>query len=208
MISQGAMGNLGLQRASAEASIGQRLSDAQRDRDYGIASSNIDLSSQTAQNLLARLQQQEGYARQDAQLADERAYNKSQDDITLARNKETTDRQRELDTIGQYGNDYQAEINRRQSTADTADDWLIPYLTEARMGKISGIEQAKAQQEAELYKRAVAEQEYLDKQKIQAEKERIAKEELRIKQQTANKPKQTSTPKTTTNPNNLGFLTE
>lgn len=50
--------------------------------------------------------------------------------------------QKQIDTIGQYGNDYMAEINRRKGTVDTADDELIPHLTIARMNKIAGMNEA------------------------------------------------------------------
>jgi len=42
----------------------------------------------------------------------------------------------ELQTIGRYANDFMAEIERRKSTPDTADDKLIPYLEAARQEKI------------------------------------------------------------------------
>ena len=63
-----------------------------------------------------------------------------------AQGKIDTARQRELDTIGQYSGDYMKEIQRRQSTADTSDDWMIPYLTAARNQKIAA--QAASQSEA------------------------------------------------------------
>jgi hypothetical protein len=45
--------------------------------------------------------------------------------------------EREISSIGAYSNDYMAEIQRRQSTGDTADDALIPYLQAARNEKIA-----------------------------------------------------------------------
>jgi hypothetical protein len=43
----------------------------------------------------------------------------------------------EIASIGAYSQDFQAEINRRQATADTADDALIPFLQAARNEKIA-----------------------------------------------------------------------
>jgi hypothetical protein len=98
------------------------------------------------------------HAREDALTQDQRNYQQSQQqtefqraealrqqqiaDLERERQRETElsdrdqRRQTELDTISQYSRDYQAEINRRQSTSDTEDDWLIPYLQAARQKKI------------------------------------------------------------------------
>lgn len=62
--------------------------------------------------------------------------------------------QKQIDTIGQYGNDYMAEINRRKGTVDTADDELIPHLTIARMNKIAGMNEAELTAQDKEYKKA------------------------------------------------------
>jgi hypothetical protein len=41
----------------------------------------------------------------------------------------------EIETMGRYYNDFKAEIDRRQGTADKSDDALIPYLWAARAEK-------------------------------------------------------------------------
>jgi hypothetical protein len=43
----------------------------------------------------------------------------------------------EIETMGRYFSDFQAEINRRGNTADKSDDALIPYLQAARAEKIA-----------------------------------------------------------------------
>jgi hypothetical protein len=45
--------------------------------------------------------------------------------------------ERDINSIGAYSNDYMAEIQRRQNSADTADNALIPYLQAARNEKIA-----------------------------------------------------------------------
>ena len=52
--------------------------------------------------------------------------------------------QSEIDTIGAYGQDYQAEINRRM--AINPNDPVIKYLQAARVQKIGGIAEAEAKQ--------------------------------------------------------------
>lgn len=62
--------------------------------------------------------------------------------------------QKQIDTIGQYGNDYLAEINRREATVDKSDDELIPYLKMARMEKIAGMNEAQLSSNEKAVKQA------------------------------------------------------
>lgn len=66
-------------------------------------------------------------------------------------------RQKEIDTIGQYANiegGYMSEIQRRQNTQTTDDDWLIPYLTVARNEKIAAMNAGASAAAAAQYKQA------------------------------------------------------
>lgn len=66
-------------------------------------------------------------------------------------------RQREIDTIGQYANiegGYMSEIQRRQKTATTDDDWLIPYLTMARNEKIAAMNAGASEAASTQYEQA------------------------------------------------------
>ncbi len=62
--------------------------------------------------------------------------------------------QKQIDTIGQYYNDFQAEINRREGTADKSDDELIPYLKIARAEKIANMDNAKLTAQEKAVKNA------------------------------------------------------
>lgn len=66
-------------------------------------------------------------------------------------------RQREIDTIGQYANiegGYMSEIQRRQKTSTTDDDWLIPYLTTARNEKIAAMNAGASEAASTQYEQA------------------------------------------------------
>ena len=52
--------------------------------------------------------------------------------------------QRKLDTIGQYGDDFQAEINQRVES--DPNDPLLPYLRTARQGKLGDMAQQEQEQ--------------------------------------------------------------
>lgn len=89
------------------------------------------------QALMQESQRRDEIARQDALRMDDRTYNEKIRADELARNTLDQQKQSELDTLSRYSGNYQSEINRRQQTTDTADDWLIPYLETARQEKIS-----------------------------------------------------------------------
>ena len=66
-------------------------------------------------------------------------------------------RQKEIDTVGQYANiegGYMSEIQRRQNTQTTDDDWLIPYLTVARNEKIAAMNAGASAAAASQYEQA------------------------------------------------------
>jgi hypothetical protein len=144
---QGNLGRLEGQRLLGEQDISRRQSQLLSDLEFGKAQASSQADQAMMQNLLQAQQQADtrnynqylsaqDRALQERQLADNRAYQESQQQASLGRAEADRARQMELDTIGQYQGDYQAEINRRQATPDTADDWLIPYLQQARQQKI------------------------------------------------------------------------
>lgn len=64
-----------------------------------------------------------------------------------------------INTVGQYGQDYAAEINRIQSEIARGDNsraYLLPYLQMARQDKVSGIQQAQAKQEQQEFENWLA----------------------------------------------------
>jgi hypothetical protein len=65
-----------------------------------------------------------------------------------------TELQRQLDTLGQYSNDFAREIQNRQATPDTADDALIPYLTAARNAKVAAQQSAQNESAQTQYEQA------------------------------------------------------
>jgi hypothetical protein len=103
-----------------------------------------DMESQKLQALLAEQQRidelnrdQERYSREYSDRQKQQEFNNSN---TLAdREAEQADKalRTEIETMGRYYSDFQAEINRRQSTGDKTDDALIPYLQAARAEKIA-----------------------------------------------------------------------
>jgi hypothetical protein len=89
----------------------------------------ISATSQAEQNAIERLLAQ-------AQTQEQRRYQEQQNAIARSEELANQQKQSELDTLGRYSNNFQAEINRRQQNPDATDDWLIPYLQQARQQKI------------------------------------------------------------------------
>ena len=63
-------------------------------------------------------------------------------------NVKNNEMDRYAQNIGQFSNDYMAEINKIQNDNDPSNDWRIGYLQDARNQKVSGIEQGQAQAQA------------------------------------------------------------
>jgi hypothetical protein len=103
-----------------------------------------DIAAQKLRDLLAEQtridelgRDQERYSQEYSDRQKQQEFNNSN---TLAdREAEQADKalRTEIETMGRYYSDFQAEINRRQSTGDKTDDALIPYLQAARAEKIA-----------------------------------------------------------------------
>lgn len=64
-----------------------------------------------------------------------------------------------INTVGQHGQDYAAEINRIQTEIARGDNsraYLLPYLQMARQDKVSGIQTAQAKQEQQEFENWLA----------------------------------------------------
>lgn len=64
-----------------------------------------------------------------------------------------------INTVGQYGQDYAAEINRIQSEIASGNNsraYLLPYLQMARQDKVAGIQSAQAEQEQQEFENWLA----------------------------------------------------
>jgi hypothetical protein len=169
VLTQGSLGNLANSRAQAESAINRSLSDAQLARDLGIANANASGNVALLEGQLGIAQTNQANARADEQNA----------------------LQRQIDTIGAYSDDFQAEINKRMAV--NPNDPLIPYLKAARQDKLTGIAQAQQQREQTDYDRAIAEREQAIKDQERQAKIEIDLANLKLKQQAATKKNTTST---------------
>lgn len=146
VITQGAQSALSSDLANQKADIQRRLSEAEMLRQQGITDFETEQSILQLQNRLNQINQQEErqyqqdllnqqYAREDALRAEEQT-----------RINQDIERQNFINTIGRFGQDYAAEINRVSNDGDPSNDWQIPLLQQARQQKIAGIESSKAEQ--------------------------------------------------------------
>ncbi len=70
-------------------------------------------------------------------------------------NMQNNEIDRYVQNIGQFSNDYMAEILKLQNDNDPSNDWKIAYLQNARNQKIAGQDEAEAKSQSELYKQAM-----------------------------------------------------
>lgn len=127
-------GILEQQRADAFSDIARRESDVIRDYELGRTDA--------------------GYERQIAQLQAQEAIDER-------------NRTESINTIGQYFDDYAREIQAIEAEIARGDNsraYLLPYLKMARQDKVTGIEQAKADQAQRDWERWLAEQNLAIKQ--------------------------------------------
>jgi hypothetical protein len=134
--------NVGLQNALSALGQQEAGENASIDRERALLRTNYNIQLDEAQNKYASEVAAAGAEVELVRLAQQ--IQASKDEAAKQTAADTAAKQTALDTIGQYSNDYQAEINRRTETPDTSDDWLIPYLRSARQDKINGQTQAAA----------------------------------------------------------------
>jgi hypothetical protein len=93
-----------------------------------------------------------------ARLADQDYFNNIARQLDLLEtqyNMQNREIDRYVQNIGQFSNDYMAEILKLQNDNDPSNDWKIAYLQNARNQKIAGMNEAEAKSQSELYKQAM-----------------------------------------------------
>jgi hypothetical protein len=108
--------------------------------DSDLVGANADVDAASLQAYITQMNADRAYALQQSQLAQEREL------ADMSYQKKTTDaaKQEYVDTLGQFSNDYAAEINRVQGDNDASNDWQIAYLQAARQKKLQEQEEAAA----------------------------------------------------------------
>jgi hypothetical protein len=102
----------------------------------GLISNEQAKRQNTMSNIFDKLQALQGF-KKDAQAETDRA------------------RQEWLGTIGQFGQDYTAEMNRVRDDGDTSNDWQLGYLQAARQDKLAGMGTAQAKADKDAYDNAM-----------------------------------------------------
>lgn len=77
------------------------------------------------------------------------------DILGTQQNMQNNEMDKYANNIGQFSNDYMAEINRVKGDNDPSNDWQIAYLQNARNQKISGQNTAQSEAQSTQYKQAM-----------------------------------------------------
>jgi hypothetical protein len=141
---QNRMNDINLQQQNVINDANSAISNLDEQAAFKESEITADTAAQKLQALLAENtrvdelnREQERYAQE---YADRQKQQEFENNLTQQKYNDSLAAQqleRDINSIGAYSNDYMAEIQRRQSTGDTADDALIPYLQAARNEKIA-----------------------------------------------------------------------
>jgi hypothetical protein len=158
---QGSMSAQSIAEANALADVLRRQTGVEQDYQTGLQQANSAAEAAKYQALIDQAQQQRNYELQAAGYTGMLGGQQTIQGASAAREaaaEQTSANdaalQRQLDTIGQYSSDYAAEANRRQTSTDTTDDALIPYLRAASNAKAAAMQSAQSTQQQEVYKQA------------------------------------------------------
>jgi hypothetical protein len=138
------MNDINLQQQNVINDANSAISSLDQEAAFKESEITADTAAQKLQALLAENtrvdelnREQERYAQEYADRQKQQEFENSLTQQKYNDNLAAQQLEREINSIGAYSNDYMAEIQRRQSTGDTADDALIPYLQAARNEKIA-----------------------------------------------------------------------
>jgi hypothetical protein len=134
---QGELGSLESQRQNELSDISRRVSGTESDYQTGITQLKSGVDAQALQSLINQVNANRQFGLQESSVTG--TYNGQQ--TPDARQQEI---QNYLSTIGGFGQDYQAEINKVQGDGDTSNDWQVPYLQTARQQKLAEMSAAQA----------------------------------------------------------------
>jgi hypothetical protein len=138
------MNDINLQQQNVINDANSAISNLEEQAAFKESEITADMASQKLRDLIAEQtridelnREQERYAQE---YADRQKQQEFENNLTQQKYNDSLAAQqleRDINSIGAYSNDYMAEIQRRQSTGDTADDALIPYLQAVRNEKIA-----------------------------------------------------------------------
>ncbi len=145
---QGQIGALDQQEASDLSAIEKQRANIETNYASDVAAAESEIEAQAMQASIDQYNADRAYALQQA------ASNLEAIKYATAQTKDKTDTEKSewISTIGQYDNDYAAQINALQNDNDTSNDWQIAYLQAARNNKLATQQAAAdkaAQQEIE-----------------------------------------------------------
>jgi hypothetical protein len=140
---------------SALQDILRRQSDVEAQYQIGLQNANSAAEVSRIQNLIDQARADRNYELQAAGYTGMLGGQQTMQGAQNQRETQAAALQTQLDTLGQYSNDYAAEINARTASPDKADDALIPYLTTARNAKVAAQQAAQSESSQAQYKEAM-----------------------------------------------------
>jgi hypothetical protein len=137
---QNAQNDINLQQQNVVNDANRAISDLDQQAAFKETEITSDIAAQKIRDAIAAEQRAEDMQIDQERYADSLKQQQFENELAQQElaNQQAAERLRnEISSIGAYSNDFQAEINRRQGTASTEDDALIPFLQAARNEKIA-----------------------------------------------------------------------
>jgi len=141
---QGTLGNLGTQEATAFAGIARDKANVLNNYESDVAGAKAGMNAQSLQDYINQSNRNQDIQLQQTSLD----YNRQQATENTDYNRLQNTKGEYADTISQFYNNYQAEINKVQNDGDPTNDWQISMLTAARQQKIRELEEIENAQKA------------------------------------------------------------
>lgn len=136
----------------ATSAAAQAKNQYAQDFSANVLPSLISQEQSRRQNTYANLAQQLSVL----QGLDASNYSRGRDALADARTAEETERQRYIDTVGQFYENYQAEYNKIRDDGDPSNDWKLPIIAAARQEKIQTQNSSTAAAQGKAYENALA----------------------------------------------------
>ena len=130
--------------AALNADYEARKLGIQNSYDADVAGANADIDAQGLQAYIDQMNADRAYGLQEAAMTGYLNGTPTLEGMQYQQSQQDAQRQQWLDTIGQYSNDYQAEIDKISADNDPSNDWQLAYLRNARQQKL----QQQAEQQA------------------------------------------------------------
>jgi hypothetical protein len=149
------LGELNQAEAQEKANIARNRANINNAYEQDVASASDNAKTQALEQAIAQYNTEQQYKL----AAENQAFNQNLASKQYADEATATEKQDYLNNIGQFYNDYQAEINNIKNDNDTSNDWQIALLQAARQKKLRDLQTATEEKTQQDFENSLKQQE-------------------------------------------------